>query len=41
MREKQLVNELVDPVARQGLQIMSVNKIVEIKSPQPIIKEAK
>lgn len=33
MREKQLVNELMGPVARQELQIMRGNKIVEIKSP--------
>ncbi|NLZ94233.1 MAG: bifunctional alpha,alpha-trehalose-phosphate synthase (UDP-forming)/trehalose-phosphatase [Bacteroidales bacterium] len=33
MREKQLVNELMGPVARHDLQIMRGNKIVEIKSP--------
>ena len=33
MREKQLVNELMGPVARHNLQIMRGNKIVEIKSP--------
>ncbi len=33
MREKQLVNQLMGPVARHNLQIMRGNKIVEIKSP--------
>ncbi|HTN68545.1 MAG TPA: bifunctional alpha,alpha-trehalose-phosphate synthase (UDP-forming)/trehalose-phosphatase [Dysgonamonadaceae bacterium] len=33
MREKQLVNQLMAPVARHNLQIMRGNKIVEIKFP--------
>lgn len=34
LREQQLVDALITPCARQNLQIMRGNKIVEIKSPQ-------
>jgi trehalose 6-phosphate synthase/phosphatase len=33
LREQQLVETLIEPCSRQGLQIMRGNKIVEIKSP--------
>lgn len=33
LREQQLVDTLIEPCSRQGLQIMRGNKIVEIKSP--------
>ncbi|MDD4114896.1 MAG: trehalose-phosphatase, partial [Massilibacteroides sp.] len=33
LRERQLVNELIEPCARLNLQIMRGNKIVEVKSP--------
>ncbi|MCE5332137.1 MAG: bifunctional alpha,alpha-trehalose-phosphate synthase (UDP-forming)/trehalose-phosphatase [Bacteroidales bacterium] len=34
LREQQLLDALITPCSRQGLQIMRGNKIVEIKSPQ-------
>jgi trehalose 6-phosphate synthase/phosphatase len=33
LREQQLINTLIEPCSRMGLQIMRGNKIVEIKSP--------
>lgn len=34
LREKQLINALMEPAARQNLQIVRGNKIVELKSPE-------
>ena len=34
LREKQLINELMEPCARQNLQIIRGNKIIEIRSPE-------